>query len=550
MPSVATYKANNPDWEYGDAYAIGTEAPYELYILTRADGDLHAEDYWFNIGEFPMPGPQGPRGFTGETGPQGPQGNPGSNGAAAGFGTVTASATTLEPNSSATVTVSTSGLDTAKDFTFTFGIPKGEPGEDGASEWGDITGDISDQTDLVSALQGKQNVLVSGTSIKTINNESLLGSGNITVAASSDWSDITNKPNFATVATSGSYTDLINKPSIPTKTSDLTNDSGFITSSALSGYATETWVGQQGYLTSVSWNDVSGKPTFATVATSGDYDDLTNKPDLSIYVESTDLAIVARTGDYNDLINLPTIPTDTGDLTNNAGFITSSALSGYATETWVGNQGYITGITSSDVTTALGYTPANSTTLGDYVTLATDQTISGVKTFSGDIHIPSGGMIVGYQGSNTLACITFDTYGIRLKRKQNVLSGAMPTYGIKVPDTSSYTANKTIATTDDIPTSMAWSDITGKPTFATVATSGDYGDLLNKPTIPAAQVNSDWNAVSGVAQILNKPTLASVATSGSYNDLTNKPTIYGSDTETWTFTLSDGTTMTKTIVVG
>ena len=36
------------------------------------------------------------------------------------------------------------------------------------------------------------------------------------------------------------------------------------------------------------------------------------------------------------------IPTDTGDLTNNAGFITSSALSGYATETWVGNQGYIT----------------------------------------------------------------------------------------------------------------------------------------------------------------------------------------------------------------
>lgn len=61
--------------------------------------------------------------------------------------------------------------------------------------------------------------------------------------------------------------------------------------------------------------------------------------------------------------------------------------------------------------------------------------------------------------------------------------------------------------------------------LATVATSGSYNDLLNKPTIPAAQVNSDWNAVSGVAQILNKPTLATVATSGNYNDLTNKPTI-------------------------
>ena len=38
-------------------------------------------------------------------------------------------------------------------------------------------------------------------------------------------------------------------------------------------------------------------------------------------------------------------------------------------------------------------------------------------------------------------------------------------------------------------------------------------------------VNADWNAKSGDAQILNKPTLATVATSGSYNDLTNKPTI-------------------------
>lgn len=61
--------------------------------------------------------------------------------------------------------------------------------------------------------------------------------------------------------------------------------------------------------------------------------------------------------------------------------------------------------------------------------------------------------------------------------------------------------------------------------LATVATSGSYNDLSNKPSIPAAQVNSDWNASSGVAQILNKPNLATVATSGSYTDLSNKPTI-------------------------
>lgn len=132
--------------------------------------------------------------------------------------------------------------------------------------------------------------------------------------------------------------------------------------------------------------------------------------------------------------------------------------------------------------------------------------------------------------------------------------------------------------------------------LATVATSGDYDDLINKPTIPsevtestvsgwgftkntgtvtsvnnvspvngnvtlsipAAQVNSDWNASSGVAQILNKPTLgtmaaesasdytptsslATVATSGSYNDLSNKPTIPTVNNATLTIT-QGGTT--------
>lgn len=38
-------------------------------------------------------------------------------------------------------------------------------------------------------------------------------------------------------------------------------------------------------------------------------------------------------------------------------------------------------------------------------------------------------------------------------------------------------------------------------------------------------VNADWNAESGDAQILNKPTLATVATSGSYDDLTSKPVL-------------------------
>ena len=54
---------------------------------------------------------------------------------------------------------------------------------------------------------------------------------------------------------------------VPTKTSDLNNDSGFITG--------------------VSWNDVSNKPSFATVATSGSYNDLSNKPTIPTVNDAT-----------------------------------------------------------------------------------------------------------------------------------------------------------------------------------------------------------------------------------------------------------------------
>lgn len=62
----------------------------------------------------------------------------------------------------------------------------------------------------------------------------------------------------------------------------------------------------------------AGQLVFGSVS----YNDLTNQPSLF-------------SGSYTDLTNKPTIPSDTGDLTNGAGFITTSALSGYATESYV-----------------------------------------------------------------------------------------------------------------------------------------------------------------------------------------------------------------------
>lgn len=64
--------------------------------------------------------------------------------------------------------------------------------------------------------------------------------------------------------------------------------------------------------------------------------------------------------------------------------------------------------------------------------------------------------------------------------------------------------------------------IKNKPTLATVATSGSYNDLSNKPTIPAAQVQSDWNATSGMGVILNKPTIPDVSTLATKTELNGK----------------------------
>ncbi len=54
-------------------------------------------------------------------------------------------------------------------------------------------------------------------------------------------SQITDFPTLAIVATSGSYNDLSHKPTIPTKTSQLTNDSGFVKDGSISA----TWLASQ-----------------------------------------------------------------------------------------------------------------------------------------------------------------------------------------------------------------------------------------------------------------------------------------------------------------
>ena len=83
------------------------------------------------------------------------------------------------------------------------------------------------------------------------------------------WSTITGKPSFAAVATSGKYSDLSGKPTIPTKVSQLTNDSGYITSSGSCSFASSA-----SYATSAGSATSAGYATSAGKASSADSADL------------------------------------------------------------------------------------------------------------------------------------------------------------------------------------------------------------------------------------------------------------------------------------
>jgi len=70
----------------------------------------------------------------------------------------------------------------------------------GSTSWGNIGGTLSNQTDLQTELNNKQATLVSGTTIKTVNSTSLLGSGDIAIA-SSPYTLIGNQTGVAVVGT-------------------------------------------------------------------------------------------------------------------------------------------------------------------------------------------------------------------------------------------------------------------------------------------------------------------------------------------------------------
>lgn len=144
--------------------------------------------------------------------------------------------------------------------------------------------------------------------------------------------------------------DKADKSELPTKVSDLDNDSGYLTQhnpidSALSS-SSENAV--QNKVIKDALDDKADASSLATVATSGSYTDLSNKPtipadtndltngagfitasDIEGKADSADLATVATSGSYDDLTDKPTIPDDVTLTKLTGSDITSGYLSTY-----------------------------------------------------------------------------------------------------------------------------------------------------------------------------------------------------------------------------
>lgn len=172
--------------------------------------------------------------------------------------------------------------------------------------------------------------------------EWVTGKGYLTSVPAQTWGSITGKPTFATVATSGSYNDLTNKPTIP----------------SLSGYATQNWVTGQGYLTSIpaatssTYGGIqigyttSGKNYAVQLSNGKAYVNVPWTDTDTTYTAGTNISISGTTINCTYSYSLPTA--------------TASVLGGVKIGSNISVSSGTISLTSANVTSALGFTPAKT----------------------------------------------------------------------------------------------------------------------------------------------------------------------------------------------
>ena len=348
---------------------------------------------------------------------------------------------------------------------------------------------------------------------------------------------------------SGNYNDLLNKPTVPSKTSELTNDSSFTTSTQLATKADK--------IHTHNYNDLEDKPTLF----SGAYKDLTEKPTIptkiselindSNFVNSTVLSTKANavhthnyddltnkpvlfSGTYADLTGKPTIPTKTSELTNDSNFATVTLLDSKADK--VHNHSYtelddLPTLFSGDYKDLIGtpVIPSKTSELTNDSNFATTDLVNtkANKTHSHSyLDLEDLPNLFSGNYNDLLNKPKIPTLISELENDNNYVNQAYVEQRITDVatsgeiDLSDYVTTAQLNTKADKVHTHSYEDLTEKPTLF----NGKYADLIGKPTIPTktSDITNDSNFVT-TSQLNTK---ADTIHTHSYEDLTDKPTLF------------------------
>ena len=149
-----------------------------------------------------------------------------------------------------------------------------------------------------------------------------------TVATTGSYNNLTDTPNLADVATSGDYDDLINKPTIPTNLEDLSNVTVTTPSDGdglVYDAVADKWKNGS-FTASAAWGAITGTLSSQTDlknALDGKEDTISDLSTIrsgaeagATAVQPGDLATVATSGQYSDLTGTPTVPSAIDDLSD------------------------------------------------------------------------------------------------------------------------------------------------------------------------------------------------------------------------------------------
>ena len=251
----------------------------------------------------------------------------------------------------------------------------------GGGTWGSITGTLSSQTDLQSALDAKLSTATAASTYAPLASPTFTGtvtipagasiSGYLTSAnAASTYQTLAGMSSYLTTATAASTYAPLASPALtgtPTAPTALTADSS-------TTIATTAFVKAQGYLTSAPVTSVAGRTGAVTLSNT----DISGLGTMATATAADYSTTTVANGLYYPLTGNP------------SSFITSSALTGYALESWVTTQlgSYLTTAsaastyqTQAGMSSYLTTATAASTYLTQTNAASTYQTLSGMSSY-------------------------------------------------------------------------------------------------------------------------------------------------------------------------